>query len=181
MAIDHSVFLEIVKDAYSAYYTILPVEEGQEELPLSFRAEYNVRDEQFFFVKSAKIWKNEKHEYCFVFSAPSFNADLAKKCIDYSLQEMLPKVKPHKEHQYTNCKVILIADTLDEETVKAVKKSKFSKSYGPLSMYGYTELLCAAVDLENKKAYANRVGYDLEKFFGKLFALRSEDTQGNGK
>ena len=46
---------------------------------------------------------------------------------------------------------------------------------------GYTELLTAAVDLEKKKAYANRVGQDLETFFGKLFALRSEDTQGNGK
>lgn len=181
MAIDRATFLEIVKDAYSAYYTIFPVEEGQEELPLAFRAEYNVRDEQYFFVKSATIWKNEKHEYCFVFSAPAFDPALAERCIDFSLQEMLPKVNPHKEHQYTNCKVILIADSLDEETVKTVKKKKFSKSYGPLSIHGYTELLCAAVDLSGKKAYANRTGQDLEKFFGKLFALRSEDTQGNGK
>lgn len=181
MAIDRATFLEIVRDAYSAYYTILPVEEGQEELPLAFRAEYNVRDEQYFFVKSATIWKNEKHEYCFVFSAPAFDPALAERCIDFSLQEMLPKVNPHKEHQYTNCKVILIADSLDEETVKTVKKKKFSKSYGPLSIHGYTELLCAAVDLSGKKAYANRTGQDLEKFFGKLFALRSEDTQGNGK
>lgn len=181
MAIDRSVFLEIVKDAYSAYYTILPAEDGEEELPLVFRAEYNVRDEQFFFTKSAKIWKNEKHEYCFVFSAPGFDPALAEKCIDFSLQEMLPKVKPHKEHQYTNCKVILIADSLDEETVRTVKKSKYSKTYGPLSIHGYTELLAAAVDLEKRKAYANRVGHDLEEFFGKLFALRSEDTQGNGK
>ncbi len=181
MAIDRGVFLEIVKDAYSAYYTILPSGEEQEELPLAFRAEYNVRDEQYFFVKSANIWKNEKHEYCYVFSAPSFDPALAEKCIDFSLQEMLPKVKPHKEHQYTNCKVILIADTLDEATVRAVRKRSFSKSYGPLSIHGYTELLCAAVDLERKKAWANRCGRDLEQFFGKLFALRSEDTQGNGK
>lgn len=179
---DRAEFLEIVKDAYSAYYTLFPVE-GEEEsgLPLSFRAEYNVRDEQYFFVKSANIWKNEKHEYCYVFSAPAFDAALAQACIDFSLREMLPKVKPHKEHQYTNCKVILIADSLNEETVKTVKKAKFSKSYGPLSTHGYTELLTAAVDLGVRKAYANRVGYDLEKFFGKLFALRSEDTQGNGK
>ena len=40
MAIDRATFLEIVKDAYSAYYTILPAEEGEEELPLAFRAEY---------------------------------------------------------------------------------------------------------------------------------------------
>ena len=61
------------------------------------------------------------------------------------------------------------------------QKKKFSRSYGPLSTHGYTELLTAAVDLGERKAHANRVGYDLEKFFGKLFALRSEDTQGNGK
>ena len=181
MAMDRAEFLEIVKDAYSAYYTILPAEEVREELPLAFRAEYNVRDEQYFFVKSANIWKNEKHEYCFVFSAPRFDPELAEKCIDFSLQEMLPKVKPHKEHQYTNCKVILIADSLDEETIKTVKKKKFSRSYGPLSTHGYTELLTAAVDLSERKAFANRVGRDLEEFFGKLFALRSEDTQGNGK
>ena len=131
MAIDRGVFLEIVKDAYSAYYTILPVEEGQEELPLAFRAEYNVRDEQYFFVKSANIWKNEKHEYCFVFSAPSFDPALAEECIDFSLKEMLPKVKPHKEHQYTNCKVILIADTLDDETIRIVRKKH--EDAGPTS------------------------------------------------
>jgi hypothetical protein len=178
---DRAEFLEVVKDAYSAYYTILPAEEEESGLPLAFRAEYNVRDEQYFFVKSANIWKNEKHEYCYVFSAPAFDAALARECIDFSLREMLPKVKPHKEHQYTNCKVVLIADSLNEETVKTVKKAKFSKSYGPLSTHGYTELLTAAVDLGERKAHANRVGYDLEKFFGKLFALRSEETQGNGK
>lgn len=178
---DRAEFLEIVKDAYSAYYTILPAEEEESGLPLAFRAEYNVRDEQYFFVKSANIWKNEKHEYCYVFSAPAFDAALARECIDFSLREMLPKVKPHKEHQYTNCKVVLIADSFDAETVRTVKKAKYSKSYGPLSTHGYTELLTAAVDLGARKAFANRVGYDLEKFFGKLFALRSEETQGNGK
>ena len=181
MAMDRADFLEIVKDAYSAYYTILPAEEGEEELPLAFRAEYNVRDEQYFFVKSANIWKNEKHEYCFVYSAPSFDPALAERCIDFSLREMLPKVKPHKEHQYTNCKVILIADSFDGETIRTVRKKHFSKSYGPLSTHGYTELLTAAVDLRERKAYSNRVGRDLEEFFGNLFALRSEDTQGNGK
>ena len=101
--------------------------------------------------------------------------------MDFALNEMLPKVKPHKQHQYTNCKVIFIADTLDGAMIDAVRKKKFSKSYGFLSTEGYTELLAAAVDLSAQKAYANRVGQDLEKFFGKLFALRSEDTQGNGK
>ncbi len=181
MSIERGLFLEILKDAYSAYYTIAPVEEGQEDLPLAFRAEYRSRDEKYFLVKSATIWGNEKIEYTYVFSAPAFSAELADRCAEFALGEMLPKVKPHKEHQYTNCKVILVADSLDEQTIRTVEKKRFSKSYGPLSTHGYSELIVAAVDLEKGKTWTNRAGYDLVKFFGKLFALRNEDTQGNGK
>ena len=55
MAIERSLFLEIVKDAYSAYYTIIPAEET--ELPLAFRADYNAQDERYFLTKSASIWR----------------------------------------------------------------------------------------------------------------------------
>ncbi len=174
MAIERSLFLEIVKDAYSAYYSIVPAEEG--ELPLAFRADYNAKDEQYFLVKSAKIWNNEKNEYAYVFSAPSFEKETVEKCIAWALEDMLPRVKPHKNHQYTNCKVVFIADSLEENVISAVQKSKFSKSYGFLSTQGYTELLSAAVDLSTEKTYTNRVGRGLESFFHKLFALRHEEA-----
>ena len=174
MAIERSLFLEIVKDAYSAYYSIVPAEEG--ELPLAFRADYDAKDEQYFFVKSATIWRNQKMEYAYVFSAPSFEKDAVDKCIAWALEDMLPRVKPHKEHQYTNCKVVFIADSWGEEAIAAVRKSKFSKSYGFLSTQGYSELLSAAVDLNTEKTYTNRVGRGLESFFHKLFALRHEEA-----
>ncbi|MBQ1418831.1 MAG: hypothetical protein IIY95_05420, partial [Firmicutes bacterium] len=92
MAIERSLFLEIVKDAYSAYYSI--VDDAQApDLPLAFRADYKSRDEQYFFVKSANIWGNEKNEYTYVFSAPRIDAETAKRCIDWAWQDMLPKVK----------------------------------------------------------------------------------------
>ena len=175
MAIERSMFLEILKDAYSAYYTIFPVEEPG-ELPLVFRAEYCSRDEQYFLSKKANIWRNEKREYCYVFSAPGFDAETVERCVDWALEEMLPKVKPHKEHQYTNCKAVFITDTLSEETALTVKKSKFSKSYGFLSTQGYTELIAAAVDLSTEAVVTNRVGHGLEDFFRKLFALRHEEA-----
>ena len=87
---------------------------------------------------------------------------------------MLPKVRPHKQHQYTNCKVILVADSISEDVAKLVKKRSFSKSYGFLSTQGYTELLAAAVDLQKEKTVTNKVGNGLNKFFDKLFALRRE-------
>ena len=175
MSIRREDFIEILKDSYSAYYSILP-DEPAGDLPLSFRAVYGARDEQYFFVKSANIWGNEKNEHAYVFSAPTFDAELAERCMDWAIQDMLPKVKPHKEHQYTNVKVVFVADSLDEETKQAVKKKHFSKSYGPLSVHGYTELLAAAVDLSRSKTVANPAGNDLPKFYGKLFALRQEKT-----
>ena len=175
MAIERSLFIEILKDAYSAYYSITPAE--GEELPLCFRGTYHSRDEQYFLSKTANIWGNEKNEYSYIFSAPFFDAQTAKRCIDFSLEEMLPLVKPHKEHQNTNCKVILIADHIGDDAAALVKKSKFSKSYGPLGTHGYTELIAAAVDLEKETTSTNRLGRDQEKFFGKLFALRREEPK----
>ena len=176
MAIERSMFLEILKDAYSAYYTIFPVEDPEEQ-PLCFRAEYCSRDEQYFLSKKANIWSNEKREYCYVFSAPGFDEETVSGCIDRALEEMLPKVRPHKEHQYTNCKVIFVADELGDEVMKTLQKRKFSRSYGFLSTQGYTELLCAGVDLHREKTVTNPMGQDLAKFFGKLFALRHEEAQ----
>ena len=173
MAIERGLFLEVLKDAYSAYYTIAP-EVREIDLPLSFRAVYGSRDEQFFFVKSASIWRNEKNEFVYVFSAPHIDAATAEKCIDWAWADMLPRVQPHKEHQYTNAKIIFVVDTLDDATAEVVRKAKRSKSYGPLSLHGYSELITAAVDLSRQKTVPNRAGNDLPKFFGKLFALRQE-------
>ena len=175
MAIERSLFLELVKDAYSAYYSIVD-DALAPDLPLAFRADYKSRDEQYFFVKSANIWGNEKNEYAYVFSAPEIDPATARKCLDWALQDMLPRVKPHKEHQYTNCKAVFITDTLSDETAQTVKKSKFSKSYGFLSTQGYTELIAAAVNLSTEAVVTNRVGHGLEDFFRKLFALRHEEA-----
>ncbi len=174
MAIERETFIEVLKDAYSAYYSIQPDEGAPDGLPLSFRAVYTARDELYFLVKSANIWGNEKNEYVYVFSAPGFDAGTAERCMDWALADMLPRVKPHKEHQYTNAKVILIADSLGQDAIEAIKKKRFSKSYGFLSLRGYTEFIAAGVDLGSSKTFANPAGNDLPKFFGKLFALRQE-------
>lgn len=176
MSIARAQFEEILRDSYSAYYNILPGE-GAPELPLAFRAEYRSRDERYWLTKSVKIWANETNEYTYVFSAPSFDPALAERCMDFAVQDMLPRVKPHKEHQYTNAKVILVADALPEETVKAVRRKRFSKSYH-FSLHGYSELLAAAVDLEKGRAYTNKAGYRLGSYFRKLFDARSEKTGG---
>ena len=172
MAIAREEFLKILEDSFSAYYNIFPQEHP--ELPLVFRGDYNKMDERYWITKSVPIWKNESGEFAYVFSAESFSPELAEKCFAFALEDGLPRVKPHKEHHHTDIKVILIADSLDEATRKTVQKQNFSKSYH-LSLWGYSNLLTAAVDLGRGKAYPNRAGYALEEYFHKLFDLRNEE------
>lgn len=174
MAIDRLSFLKVLEDSYSAYYNIYP-NDGMTELPLVFRADYFSRNERYFLMKSNKIWGNETNEYCYLFSAPVFDAAMVDKCVDYALADALPRVKPHKEHQYTNVKTVFVTDGFDKETIKAVRKRKFSKSYN-FSLYGYSTLLTAAVDLAKEDAFTNPAGQDQRKFFKKLFSLRKEST-----
>lgn len=169
MLIERSRFIDVLKDAYSAYYNL--VEDVETELPLAFRADYKDRDEQFFLVKSAKIWANEKNEYAYIFSAPRFDAALVKACADYALADGLPRVRPHKEHQCTNIKVVLVSDEAGEEAEKAVKKLRFSQNY-KLGLWGYTNLLAGIVDMQSKKTVTNFAGHELAPFFTKLFAVR---------
>ena len=177
MAIERLQFLEILKDSYSAYYNIIPPEDAAApaELPLAFRADYFSRDERYWLTKNIPIWGNETNEYAYIFSAPAFDADLAERCMSWAIDDMLPRVKPHKEHQYTNVKVILVADRTEEETRRAVQRRSFSKSYH-FSLHGFTTLHAAIVDLSESRAWPNKAGYALADYFKKLFASRAEKT-----
>ena len=61
MAITREVFTKVLKDSYSAYYSIH--DDMETELPLAFRADYGARDEKYWLTKSVKVWANEKNEY----------------------------------------------------------------------------------------------------------------------
>lgn len=166
---DRELFLEVLKDSYSAYYNIIPAD--AEAAPLVFRADYFSRDERYWLSKNIKIWGNETNEFAYIFTAGSFTVEEIEACAKRALDESLPRVKPHKEHQYSNVKVIFIADTMDKAAAKAISKLSFSKSY-KFSLHGYTELLAGGVDLATKEVCTNRAGHSLVNYFSKLFAGR---------
>ena len=169
MGIEREKFLDTVADSFSAYYD-LHMAEGERELPLAFRADYYSRAERYWLTKNIPIWGNETNEFAYVFSAPSFDQTLAARCIDYALDEALPMVKPHKEHQYTNVKVILLADTVAPDVARYVKKRSFSK----FSLHGFSTLKSAIVDLGERKTVTNSAGHELVDYFSKLFAAEEK-------
>ena len=173
MSVERGIFLKVLKDSYSAYYDI--AEDVQTELPLAFRADYRLRDERYWLTKKVPIWGNEKNEYAYIFSAPSFDSALAGACVEYAWTDGLPRVKPHKEHQYTNIKVILVADAWEQNVLEQLQREKRSKSY-KFGLHGYSDLLLGGVVLSEQKTYTNQAGHELVPYFRKLFAARDEKT-----
>ena len=167
MAITREAFLEILKDSYSAYYNIFP-NDNTTELPLAFRADFYSRDERYWLTKSIPIWGNETNEFVYVFSAPEFDGPTVERCMDYVIENSLPRVKPHKEHQYTNFKALFISDSLNDQVRAAIEKRSFTKSY-KFSLHGYSTLMTAAVDLGKTRVTTNKAGNSLVKYFRKLF------------
>ena len=173
MAIPRSTFLDILKDSYSAYYSVH--DDGKEfntELPLAFRADYASRDERYWLTKSVKMWGNEKNEFAYIFAADSFTPELAEQCLEWAWQDGIPRVKPHKEHQCTNVKVIFVADTVSDETAKAVHKKSQTRNY-KFGLHGYSNLLTGILDLGTQKTVTNKEGHELVPYFKKLFAARA--------
>ena len=172
MAFDRLAFLGVLEDSYAAYYNIIK-ENLPEEFPIAFRADFYKRDERYWLTKSVKYYGNETNEFVYVFSADSFSRENADACIRYALEEGLPRVKPHKEHQYTNIKVIFIANEYEPEALKAISSFRFQKSYH-FSLWGYSNLLTTAVDVNDEKVWTNPAGREMKKYFSKLLAAQKK-------
>lgn len=170
MALERSAFLDVVEDSYSAYYNIIK-RNLPEDLPIIFRGDFFKRDEKYWLMKSANLYSNEMNEFVYVFSADDFSMETVDACIQYALDEGLPRVKPHSEHQYTNIKVIFISDRFDADVLKAIEKRKFQKSYH-FSLWGYSSLITTAVAVKDEKVWTNPAGRDMKKYFSKLFAAQ---------
>lgn len=176
---ERNEFLEILKDSYSAYYNIIPGEDCG-ALPLAFRADYFSRAEQYWLSKKITVWANETNEFAYIFAADSFDSATVEKCVQHALDESLPRVKPHKEHQYSNVKVIFVAESFSNELEKQIKKYKFDKSY-KFGLHGFTMLKTASVSLGDERVCTNKAGYELVKYFSKLFASIHKKDESESK
>lgn len=172
MALDREEFLFLLEDSFSAYYNI--IKDGlPAELPMSFRADFFQRAERYWLSKNIPIYGNETNEYVYVFSAAHFSQDEISRCIQYALDDGLPRVRPHKEHQYTNIKTVFVADAFDADALKDLSKRRFQKSYH-FSLWGYSSLITASVIPGTEEVCTNAAGRDMKKYFSKLFSAQKK-------
>lgn len=158
---DRPVIIERLLNAFTAWYNVSPgdLDSG---LPLKALCEHNSRSEKYAMSKKAKLWAVEINDFLYLFSMPVLGISQMEECIAFSIENALPRVKPHKEHMYSFITTIFIADEADDEALKAISRRKFNKSYR-WGFYGTSPLKTAAFDIKRETVATNNMGRNLCK------------------
>ena len=149
MAWDKARLLQKLRESYEYYYDI-DDGDGGSGLPLVYRAVFHVRSEG---------------------CTPHLDEETVGRCMDYALEDGLPRIVPDSEHRESYIIALFVADVIDKEAANAIRSRKYYRSFR-LGLWGWAALRTAAVGLEKELIVTNKAGNSLVNFFRKL--LRSE-------
>lgn len=155
-------------DAYSHICDITRDTET-EDFPFAATADYYLRDENYLVSKKHVLSAVEQHEYLYFYLTDHLTADDLLEKTDLSKRVGLAKVKPHKDHMFSNIGLVVLANTIDPEAVRLIKRTRFRKNYA-LTFHGWTELQVAAMEVSTNRFYSNPAGVGARKIMEQNFA-----------
>ena len=158
---DRSVIMERLFGSYSAWYDVSPGDMGS-GLPLQAMCQHRSRSEKYVLSKKAQLWAIEVNDYLYLFSMPRLDKYQAEECVAFSINDALPRVKPHKEHMYSFITVVFVADEAEKDALSFIRWRRFLKSY-KMGFEGSSPLKTAALDIGREKIVTNNMGRDLCK------------------
>ena len=160
--------LEKLLNAYSHHYDIdRDVTVDGTYYPAT--ATFFLRDENYLISKKHVLSAVENHEYVYFHICDNLTAEELQKHIDLPRTAVLAKVKPHKEHMSTLATLVVLADTIEPEAKKLIKKTRFSK-YFRLALHGWMEYHIAAMEISTNRFLSNPTGRGARKILEGNFA-----------
>ena len=156
---EKQIKLEMLLEAYTHYFDIQrDVAAG--EVTFAALAQYHSRSGKYILVKSARIWSIEMNEYVYFAVVDHLDAALLDTLYKAARDAGLALIKPHSEHMRSCVSLAVIADSIDEEAQKALRKIRFRKSFW-LALHGWMEFCIAAIDLSAGQVFSNPAGKDV--------------------
>jgi len=164
--IDFEAFLEQLLNGYRSSYDIEIIEGAAEGLVA--RAHMHVEECQCMIFEEFKMWTADADEYVYIYRIPHLTNEIAGKCIEEAYEDGFPKIKLdhisiRNQHMRTNLVTLFIADEIDPDAVKTVKKCKIYKNFA-FSFKGWMEMHTASVNLTDGSVYNNNYGRSTGEF-----------------
>lgn len=136
-------------------------------------ATYYLRDENYLISKQHVLSAVEQHEYLYFYLTDHLTADDLQSHVDLSKRAGLSKVKPHREHMFSNVGLVVLANTIDPEAQKLIKRIRFRKNY-KLTLHGWTEYQLAAMEASTNRFFSNPAGAGARKILEQNFAPKGK-------
>ena len=153
---DKNEALEKLLNAYSHHYDIArDVEVDGGRFPAS--AFYFMRDEHYLIRRDKKFYAIEQHDYTYFDVVENLDAETLEARIDLSRRAGLGQVKPHKEHMCSYVTLVVLADEIDPEAKKLIKRIRFQKNFR-LALHGWMEYHIAAMECSTLSFFSNPAG-----------------------
>ncbi len=153
--------LQRLLDAYSHHYDPDPEGiNGGGFFPAT--ATYFLRDENYLLTKKHVLSAVENYDYLYFYTAEHMDASAMRSCIDKSLELGKARVKPHKDHMSSFITLVILADSIDPEAKKLLKKASYRK-YFRLALHGWMEYHIAAMEISTMSFLSNPAGRDARK------------------
>lgn len=154
--------LDRLLEAYSHHYDIDPDGSlnGAGHFPAT--ATYFLRDENYLLTKKHVLNAVENYDFIYFYLTEYLDAAMLRQEIELSLAEGMKRVKPHKEHMSSFISLVIIADTIDPEAKKLLKRTS-KRKYFRLALHGWMEYHIAAIETSTQSFLSNPAGRDIRK------------------
>jgi len=167
--------LDKLLNAYSQICDIY--KDGQEECDgFPAAAFYYLRDENYLISKQHVLSAVEQHEYLYFFLTDHLDVSTLREQIELSKKAGLSRVKPHKDHMFSNVGLVILANTIAPEAQQMIKKTRFRKNYR-LTLHGWTEYQLAAFENSTNCFFSNPAGKGARKIMEQNFAPKNGKRQ----
>lgn len=153
--------LEQALRSYSVYYDL---NRENPVPPFAAEAVFHAHDEQYFFTKGAKMDEMDSFEYVFFHESEHMTLAEARQLDELAWTAGMARVRPSSKHHCSDVGLILIADKIDEDVFRFVKKLRRYKSY-KFTFHGWSHYRVVALETSSGRLAFNRMGRNLKKLF----------------
>ena len=153
---------EKLLNAYSHNYDLTRDVETEEGGSFPAMAHYFLRDEHYLVRRDKQFYATEQHDYTYFHVADHLDAAGAKALTERTLKAGLAAIHPHKEHMSSFVTLVVLAETIDPEAKKVLKKTRFHKNYR-LALHGWMEYHIAAMECSTRTFLSNPAGRGARK------------------
>ena len=168
--------LDKLLNIYSHHYDIardVQVEGGA--FPAA--ATYYLRDENYLISRQHVLSAVEQHEYVYYFLTDHLDAAALEAQIELSKSAGLSNVRPHKEHMFSYVTLVVLANTIDPEAKRLIRRTRFRKNY-LFTLHGWMEYHIAAMECDTNSFFSNFAGREARKNLECNFAPRKKEKKG---